>query len=83
LLRLNQEALRLTEARVGEGDTARLDENLLRVEVNRTLVQRRGAQARLVVAEANLRKLLGLGADAPLSEVKAVPGSTLSLDELK
>lgn len=83
LLRLNQEALRLTEARVREGDTARLDENLLRVEVNRTLVQRRGAQARLVVAEGNLRKLLGLGADAPLSEVKAVPGSTLSLDELK
>jgi len=57
---VNQEALRLTEARVKEGDVAPLEANLLKVEINRGLVLRRSAQGRLAVAETNLRKLAGM-----------------------
>jgi cobalt-zinc-cadmium efflux system outer membrane protein len=83
LTSLNQEALRLTDARVREGDTARLDANLLRVEINRGIVLRRGAQARLAAAELNLSKLVGIPPGQPLPELPAndIPPSTL--DELK
>jgi outer membrane protein, heavy metal efflux system len=43
LIGLNQDTLRLTEARVKEGDVALLEANLLRVEISRAEVSRRSA----------------------------------------
>ena len=83
LTTLNQEALRLTDARVREGETAKLDANLLRVEVNRGLVLRRSAQAKLSAAEINLRKLTGISASRDLPTVDDDAASPLSLDDLK
>lgn len=60
LIRLNQDTLRLTEARVKEGDVAPLEANLLRVEISRAEVSRRSAQGRLASAELELRRLVGL-----------------------
>jgi outer membrane protein TolC len=60
LIGLNQDTLRLTEARVKEGDVAPLEANLLRVEISRTEVSRRSAQGRLDSAELELRRLAGL-----------------------
>ncbi|GAA3771664.1 TolC family protein [Terriglobus aquaticus] len=79
----NQDALRLTEARVREGDVAALEANLLRVEVNRGVVLKVSAQGRLVVAESNLRKLVGLRADQPLPQVAPETQGTETLDALK
>ncbi len=75
LASVNQDALRLTEARVREGDVAPLEASLLRVEINRSLVLKTSSQGRLAVAEANLRKLVGLRADQPLPQVAPeIPG---------
>ena len=83
LASVNQDALRLTEARVHEGDVAPLEASLLRVEINRGVVLKTSAQGRLAVAETNLRKLVGLRADQPLPQVTSeVPGSD-TLEELK
>ena len=60
LIGLNQDTLRLTEARVKEGDVAPLEANLLKVEISRSEVSRRGAQGRLTSAELELRRLIGL-----------------------
>jgi cobalt-zinc-cadmium efflux system outer membrane protein len=60
LIGLNQYTLRLTEARVKEGDVAPLEANLLRVEISRAEVSRRSAQGRLDSAELELRRLAGL-----------------------
>lgn len=59
LVGLNQDTLRLTEARVKEGDVAPLEANLLRVEISRAEVSRRSAQGRLDSAELELRRLAG------------------------
>ncbi len=63
LEKVNQDALRLTETRVREGDVAPLEANLLRVEINRAHVLRVSAQGRLASDELNLRKLIGLRPD--------------------
>ena len=80
---LNQDALRLTDARVREGETAKLDANLLRVEVNRGIVLRRSAQGRLLAAEAKLRKLTGLPDDQPIPGVTQEWQTSLTLEQLK
>lgn len=83
LASVNQDALRLTEVRVREGDVAPLEANLLRVEINRAAVLKTSAQGRLAVAEMNLRKLVGLRADQPLPQVgPEIPGSD-SLEQLQ
>ena len=83
LASVNQDALRLTEARVREGDVAPLEASLLRVEINRGVVLKTSAQGRLAVAETNLRKLVGLRTDQPLPHVTSeTPGSD-SLEDLK
>ena len=83
LIGLNQEALRLTDARVQEGDAARLDANLLRVEVNRAQVLERSAQSRLSAAELTLRRLTGLRADQSLPEVSIPVPGTQTLEAMK
>ena len=60
LIGLNQDTLRLTEARVKEGDVAPLEASLLKVEISRAEVSRRSAQGRLTSAELELRRLIGL-----------------------
>src|SRR5260370_262007 len=60
LIGLNQDTLRLTQARVNEGDVAPLEANLLKVEISRAEVSRRSAQGRLTSAELELRRLIGL-----------------------
>jgi len=66
LIGLNQDTLRLTEARVKEGDVAPLEANLLRVEIGRAEVSRRSAQGRLTSAELELRRLAGLDSTTPI-----------------
>lgn len=83
LASVNQDALRLTEARVREGDVAPLEAGLLRVEISRAAVLKTSAQGRLAVAEANLRKLAGLKADEPLPQVAAEAQGSDTLDALK
>jgi cobalt-zinc-cadmium efflux system outer membrane protein len=88
LIGLNQDTLRLTEARVKEGDVAPLEANLLRVEIGRAEVSRRSAQGRLISAELELRRLTGLEAanTIPDSDIPApapMDPDTLKRDALK
>lgn len=73
LIGLNQDTLRLTEARVKEGDVAPLEANLLRVEISRAEVSRRSAQGRLTSAELELRRLAGLDPSTviPTADIQA------------
>jgi cobalt-zinc-cadmium efflux system outer membrane protein len=83
LIGLNQDTLRLTEARVKEGDVAQLEASLLKVEISRTDVSRRSAQGRLTSAELELRRLVGLDRNTPLPDA-AIPAPTpIDLDALK
>jgi cobalt-zinc-cadmium efflux system outer membrane protein len=81
--KVNQDALRLTEARVREGDVAPLESNLLRVEINRALVLKVSAQGRLASDELNLRKLVGLRPDQPFPLLAPESPSGDTLDALK
>ena len=83
LASVNQDALRLTEARVREGEGPALDASLLRVEINRATVLRTSAQGRLAVDEATLRKLVGLRSDEPLPEVEPETPGAETLELLK
>jgi cobalt-zinc-cadmium efflux system outer membrane protein len=80
---VNADALRLTEARVKEGDVGSLEANLLRVEINRSLVLKAGAQSRLATAEFNLKKLAGLSASDPLPSVSSDTPAPESLNILQ
>jgi cobalt-zinc-cadmium efflux system outer membrane protein len=83
LEKVNQDALRLTEARVREGDVAPLEANLLRVEINRSLVQKVSAQGRLASDELNLRKLIGLRPDQTFPQIAPDSPAIDTLDALK
>lgn len=84
LAAINQDALRLTEARVREGDAASLEANLLRVEVNRSSVLKTEAQSRLVSAELELRRITGLQSSLALPASDGVlPTTPVQLDGLK
>lgn len=58
LIALTQESLKLTEARVREGDAATLDRDLLRVELARTDAQKQLFLGRAEAALLELRQLL-------------------------
>jgi len=77
LIGLNQDTLRLTEARVKEGDVAPLEASLLRVEISRAEVSRRSAQGRLASAEIELRRLAGLDSATPIPD-SDIPAPALS-----
>jgi len=84
LIGLNQDTLRLTEARVKEGDVAQLEASLLKVEISQADVSRRSAQGRLNSAELELRRLVGFDRDTPIPDAADTPALTpIDLDALK
>ena len=83
LIRLNSDLLGLTEARVKEGDVARLEASLIKVEVSRTEISRQSAQSRLAAGELELRRLAGIDRTTPLPDAESSIPSVPSLDTLK
>ena len=83
LIVLNQDTLRLTEARVKEGDVAQLEARLLKVEISRADVLRRGVQGRLASAELELRRLVGLDRDTPIPDADILVPTPIDLNTLK
>lgn len=79
----NQDTLRLTEARVKEGDVAPLEAGLLKVEVNQAKVSRLSAQSRLTSAEFELRRLAGLTSGTPIPNADFPAPVPLQLDVLQ
>lgn len=82
LLDLNRESLRLTAARVEEGDVAPLEASLLQVEISRAEVMRVSAEGRLHSDEAEVRRLAGIGASTALPESDTFTAATVELTEL-
>lgn len=66
LLAADAELLRVTEARLNEGDVAPLDLNLVRVESERLRVQRIEARNELETALLRIRTLIGFDVTEPL-----------------
>ena len=66
LLAADAELVRVTEARLNEGDVAPLDLNLVRVESERLRVQRIEARNELVTALLRIRTLIGVDVTEPL-----------------
>jgi len=83
LIGLNQDTLRLTEARVKEGDVAPLEASLLKVEISRAEVSRRSAQGRLTSAELELRRLIGLDQAVPIPDPDIPAPAPMDSDTLK
>jgi outer membrane protein, heavy metal efflux system len=83
LIGLNQDTLRLTEARVKEGDVAPLEASLLKVEISRAEVSRRSAQGRLTSAELDLRRLIGLDQAVPIPDPDIPAPPPMDPDTLK
>jgi len=83
LINLNQDTLRLTEARVKEGDVAPLEAGLLRVEISRAEVSRMSAQGRLTSAELELRRLVGFDQATPIPDTDLPTPAATQLDALK
>jgi cobalt-zinc-cadmium efflux system outer membrane protein len=74
-----RESIRLTEARVREGDAAPLEAQLLAVEKGRTDAQRADAAGRLASAELELRRIVGLKATEALPVIDAATGGRVAL----
>lgn len=83
LMAFNSDTLRLTEARVKEGDVAPLEAGLLKVEVSQAEVSRMSAQSRLTSAEFDLRRLAGLSDAASIPDVDFAVPKPLPLDALQ
>jgi cobalt-zinc-cadmium efflux system outer membrane protein len=79
-----RESLRLTEARVREGDAAPLEAQLLAVEQSRTDAQKAEAAGRLASAEVDLRRLVVLPATQALPAIGPPTGgrATVPLEQL-
>ena len=83
LIGLNQDTLRLTQARVKEGDVAPLEASLLKIEISRAEVSRRSAQCRLTSAELELRRLTGLDQTARIPDSDIPAPAPMDPDTLK
>jgi len=83
LMAFNSDTLKLTEARVKEGDVAPLEAGLLRVEVSQAEVSRMSAQSRLTSAEFELRRLAGLSDATSIPDVDFPVPKPLPLDALQ
>jgi cobalt-zinc-cadmium efflux system outer membrane protein len=83
LIGLNQDTLRLTEARAKEGEVAPLEASLLKVEISRAEVSRRSAQGRLTSAELELRRLTGLDQTARIPDSDIPAPAPMDPDTLK
>jgi cobalt-zinc-cadmium efflux system outer membrane protein len=76
LLQVNQKALDLVRQQVARGAVPALEENLMRVEVNRLDASRRLLQSQVAVLTLQLKTLVGLGPEAPLvlrGELRPMP----------
>jgi cobalt-zinc-cadmium efflux system outer membrane protein len=84
LLQVNREALRLTQARVEQGDVAPLERDLLAVEVSRAEAQRSPVLGRLTAALLDLRRISSLEPSETLAprELPLAPVS-LRLEDLQ
>lgn len=84
LLQVNREALRLTQARVEQGDVAPLDRDLLAVEVSRAEAQRSPVLGRLAAALLDLRRVAALDPSETLAprELPMTPAS-LRVEDLR
>jgi cobalt-zinc-cadmium efflux system outer membrane protein len=80
--RAAQFALRLTTARVKDGDAAPLEASLLQVEISRAAVMRAGAEGRLHSAESEVRGLTGIGTSIQIPDIDPVPSAAVELTEL-
>ena len=67
LLQLLRDSLRLTEARVSEGDAARLEADLIRVEISRIEAQQAAASGEVEADLVELQRLVGTDAARPIS----------------
>ena len=67
LLQVNRDALGLLRTRVSQGAAPPLEENLLRVEVNRLEASRRRLASQVEVLTLQLKTLVGLEPEAPLA----------------
>jgi outer membrane protein, heavy metal efflux system len=83
LIGLNQDTLRLTEARVKEGDVAPLEASLLRVEISRAEVARRSVQGRLSTTDLELCRLTGLDQATPIPSADIPAPAPIDLGTLK
>ena len=83
LMAFNSDTLRLTEARVKEGDVAPLEAGLLKVEVSQAEVSRMSAQSRLTSAEFELRRLAGLSGTTPIPDTDFPAPQSLPLEALQ
>lgn len=85
LLAADSELIRITEARLSEGDVAPLDLNLVKVESDRLRVQQIEARSELETALLELRTLTGIEVTAPLRiapQADRPPRLDLGLSEL-
>lgn len=85
LLAADSELVRITEARLNEGDVAPLDLNLVKVESDRLRVQQIEARSELETALLELRTLTGIEVTAPLRiapQADRPPRLDLGLSEL-
>jgi len=85
LIAADLELVRVTEARLKEGDVAPLDANLVRVESDRLKVQVIGVRSELETELLNLRNLTGADVSEPLkiaAQPDRPPRLDLSLAEL-
>lgn len=84
LLQVNREALRLTQARVEQGDVAPLERDLLAVEVGRAEAQRSAVLGRLTAALLDLRRIASLDPSETLAprELPLAPVA-LRLEDLR
>jgi cobalt-zinc-cadmium efflux system outer membrane protein len=67
LLQVNRDALGLLRTRVSQGAAPPLEDNLLRVEVNRLEASRHRLASQVEVLALQLKTLVGLGPEAPLA----------------
>jgi cobalt-zinc-cadmium efflux system outer membrane protein len=67
IIQVNQEAYRLVDARVQRDDAAPLERQLLLVESNRTEAQRAVAGGQLQAARGELRRTMGISAEADVT----------------
>ena len=85
LLAADSELVRVTEARLKEGDVAPLDLNLVKVESDRLRVQRIEARNQLETALLEIRSLIGIDISEPLRlapQTERPPRLELGLSEL-
>jgi len=80
LLQVNRDALGLLQTRVRQGAAPPLDENMLRVEVNRLEVSRRLLASQVEVRALEVKTLVGLGPEAPLALRGDLRSASVRLD---